>query len=95
MMSRAQYSYSGDENGEILLVPTSRTAEVFSPAYKKYLEVKCDGEIVKGDLLNKVIDGTVLAIPLKIESGKKYDIEYQAVDYTGVVRVKNYTIYGK
>jgi len=91
MMSRAQYSYSG----EILLVPTSRTAEVFSPAYKKYIEVKCDGEIVKGDLLNKVIDGTVLAIPLKLESGKKYDIEYQAVDYTGVVRVKNYTIYGK
>ena len=90
-MSRARYTYSG----EILLVPTSRTAEVFSPAYKKYIEVKCDGEIVEGELLNKVIDGTVLAIPLKLESGKKYDIEYQAVDYTGVVRVNNYTIYGK
>lgn len=90
-MSRARYTYSG----EILLVPTSRTAEVFSPAYKKYIEVKCDGEIVEGELLNKVIDGTVLAIPLKLEPGKKYDIEYQAVDYTGVVRVNNYTIYGK
>ena len=91
MMSRAKYSYSG----EILLVPTSRTAEVFAPAYKKYVEVKCDGEVVEGELLNKVIDGSVLAIPLKVEPGKKYDIEYQAVDYTGVTRVKNYTIYGK
>lgn len=95
MMSRAKYSYSGDENGEILLVPTSRTAEVFAPAYKKYVEVKCDGELVEGELLNKVIDGTVLAIPLKIEPGKKYDIEYQAVDYYGEIVVKNYTIYGK
>ena len=95
MMSRAKYAYSGDENGEILLVPTSRTAEVFAPAYKKYVEVKCDGELVEGELLNKVIDGTVLAIPLKIEPGKKYDIEYQAVDYYGEIVVKNYTIYGK
>lgn len=90
-MSRANnHSYTG----EILLVPTSRSAEVFAPAYKKYIEVKCDGEIVEGELLNKVIDGTVLAIPLTLESGKKYEIEYQAVDYTGVTRVKNYTIYG-
>ena len=91
-MSRANnHSYTG----EILLVPTSRTAEVFAPAYKKYIKVTCDGEEVEGELLNKVIDGTVLAIPLTLESGKKYEIEYQAVDYTGVTRVKNYTIYGK
>ena len=91
-MSRANnHSYPG----EILLVPTSRTAEVFAPAYKKYIKVTCDGEEVEGELLNKVIDGTVLAIPLTLESGKKYEIEYQAVDYTGVTRVKNYTIYGK
>ena len=90
-MSRANnHSYTG----EILLVPTSRTAEVFAPAYKKYIKVTCDGEEVEGELLNKVIDGTVLAIPLTLESGKKYEIEYQAVDYTGVTRVKNYTIYG-
>ena len=91
-MSRANnHTYSG----EILLVPTSRTAEVFSPAYKKYVKVTCDGAEVEGELLNKVIDGTVLAIPLKLESGKKYEIEYQAVDFTGVTRVKNYTIYGE
>ena len=88
MMSRADnHSYSG----EILLVPTSRTAEVFAPAYKKYLKVTSDGET----LLEEVYDGTTLAVPFTLESGKKYEIEYQAVDYTGVVRVKNYTIYGK
>lgn len=87
-MSRANnHSYTG----EILLVPTSRSAEVFAPAYKKYLKVTSDGET----LLEKVYDGTTLAVPFTLESGKKYEIEYQAVDYTGVVRVKNYTIYGK
>ena len=82
-------------SGEITLIPTSRTTEIFAPAYKKYVKVTCDGAVVEGDLLNKVIDGTVLEIPLKLESGKKYEIEYQAVDYTGVTRVNNYTIYGK
>ena len=82
-------------SGEITLIPTSRTAEIFAPAYKKFVKVTCDGAVVEGDLLNKVIDGTVLEIPLKLESGKKYEVEYQAVDYTGVTRVKNYTIYGK
>ena len=82
-------------HGEILLVPTSRTAEVFAPAYKKFVKVTCDGEEIEGELLNKVIDGSVLAIPLTLEAGKTYEIEYQAVDYTGVTRVKNYTIYGE
>jgi hypothetical protein len=87
-MSRAdKHPYSG----EILLVPTSRTAEVFAPAFKKYLKVTSDGET----LLEDVYDGTVLAVPFTVEAGKTYEIEYQAVDFTGVVRVKNYTIYGK
>ena len=102
-MSRARYTYSG----EILLVPTSRTAEVFSPAYKKFLKITSDGEEVKlkEDIVKELgleeiaggyrFDGTTLAIPFTVESGKKYDIEYQAVDFTGVVRVQNYTIYGK
>lgn len=103
-MSRANnHSYTG----EILLVPTSRTAEVFAPAYKKFLKITSDGEEVK--LEDKIVkefgleeiwggyrfDGTTLAIPFTVEPGKKYEIQYQAVDYTGVTRVKNYTIYGK
>lgn len=92
MMSRAD---NHPYHGEILLVPTSRTAEIFAPAYKKFVKVTCDGEEIEGELLNKVIDGSVLAIPLTLEAGKTYEIEYQAVDYTGVTRVKNYTIYGE
>ncbi|MBR4730188.1 MAG: hypothetical protein IK075_08030, partial [Prevotella sp.] len=88
MMSRADnHPYHGD----ILLVPTSRTAEIFAPAYKKYLKVTSDGET----LLEQVYDGTTLAVPFTVEPGKTYEIEYQAVDFTGVVRVKNYTIYGE
>ena len=88
MMSRPD---NGAYSGEILLIPTSRTAEIFAPAFKKYLKVTSDGET----LLEEVYDGTTLAVPFTVESGKKYEIEYQAVDFTGVVRVKNYTIYGK
>ena len=104
MMSRAD---NHPYHGEILLVPTSRTAEIFAPAYKKFLKITSDGEEVKlGDDIVKEFgleeimggyrfDGTTLAIPFTVEPGKTYEIEYQAVDFTGVVRVKNYTIYGE
>ena len=84
-------TYSGD----IFLMPTSRSAEVFAPAYKKYVKVTCDGEEIEGELLSKVIDGNVLRIPLHLEPGKEYHVEYHAVDYTGVTRVREYTIYGE
>ena len=104
MMSRAD---NHPYHGEILLVPTSRTAEIFSPAYKKFLKITSDGEEIKlnEDIVKELgleeimggyrFDGTTLAIPFTVEPGKTYEIEYQAVDFTGVVRVKNYTIYGE
>ena len=86
-MSRAKYHYSGD----ITLVMTSRTDEIFAPAYKKCLIIKCDGEVIK----NEVYDGSVREVPFTVEPGKEYNIEYQAVDFTGVTRVRKPTIWGK
>lgn len=82
--------------GEITLIPSSWTVELLAPAFKKYVVVTdIDGNVVEGDLLGKVIPGSVKEIPLKIESGKKYNIEYSALDYAGNIRTLNYFIQGK
>ena len=82
--------------GKITLIPSSWTVELLAPAFKKYVVVTdIDGNVVEGDLLGKVIPGSVKEIPLKIESGKKYNIEYSALDYAGNIRTLNYFIQGK
>jgi prefoldin subunit 5 len=86
---RAQYSYSK----YVTLIPTSWTAEMFAPAFKKYVKVTCEGETIYE---SGAVDGFKLqAIPLTLESGKTYDIVYSALDFSGNVRTQNYTISGK
>ena len=94
-------SYTSYEPGEITLIPSSWTVELFAPAYKKYVVVKSvDGNPVKADdpvnagLLGKVIPGSVYRIPFTVEAGKSYEIEYSALDYEGNVRTLNYYIKG-
>ena len=94
-------SYTSYEPGEITLIPSSWTVELFAPAYKKYVVVKSvDGNPVKADdpvnagLLGKVIPGSVYQIPFTVEAGKSYEIEYSALDYEGNVRTLNYYIKG-
>ena len=91
-----EFNYKTYPAGEITLIPSSWTVELFAPAFKKYIAVTDeDGKAVEGDLLGKVIPGSVKVIPLKIESGKKYNIEYSALDYDGNIRTLNYYIQGK
>ena len=73
--------------GEIKLLPTSWTAEILAPAFKKYVAVvEVDGVAVSADdpvnagLLGKVVPGSVNEIPFTIEAGKTYKIQYSAVD---------------
>ena len=94
-------SYTSYEPGEITLIPSSWTVELFAPAYKKYVVVKSvDGNPVKADdpvnagLLGKVLPGSVYQIPFTVEAGKSYEIEYQALDYEGNIRTLNYFIKG-
>jgi hypothetical protein len=73
--------------GEITLIPTSYTCEIFAPAFKKFIQVN--------DETGKVYDGTVTEIPLKVEAGKTYNITYEAIDFFGKVRKNTYTITAK
>lgn len=82
--------------GEIKLIPSSWSAEMLAPAFKKYVVVTTeDGTPVKGDYLGRVLPGTVYEIPFTLEAGKSYNIEYSAVDYAGNIRTLNYFIKGK
>ncbi len=87
--------------GEIKFLPTSWTAEILAPAFKKYVAVvEVDGVNVKADdevnagLMGKVIPGSVKEIPFIIEEGKTYKIQYSAVDYEGNIRTLYYVIRG-
>ena len=84
------------------LLPSSWTAEILAPAFKKYVAItSVDGTPVKADdpvnagLLGKVVPGSVNEIPFTIEAGKTYTIQYSAVDYEGNIRTLNYRIKGK
>ena len=87
--------------GEIKLLPTSWTAEILAPAFKKYVAVvEVDGVEVSADdpvnagLLGQVVPGSVNEIPFTVEAGKTYKIQYSAVDYGGNIRNLYYYIRG-
>ena len=96
------HDYAVYNAGEITLIPTSWTVELLAPAFKKYVVVtSVNGEPVSPEdpvnagLLGKVIPGSVNQIPLTIEAGKTYAIQYSALDYEGNTRTLNYYIKGK
>ena len=87
--------------GEIKFLPTSWSAEIVAPAFKKYVAVvelngvsiKADDPVNKG-LMGKVIPGSVKEIPFTIEEGKTYKIQYSAIDYEGNIKTLYYVIRG-
>ena len=88
--------------GTITLMPTSWSAELVAPAFKKFVGViEVDGKSDPEELakvntgnLGKLVDGSVKSIPLTIEAGKTYKIQYTAIDYSGRVRNLYYNIRG-
>ncbi|MBR3896679.1 MAG: hypothetical protein IKJ42_06670 [Bacteroidaceae bacterium] len=85
------------ENGAVL-VPTTYTAELVVPVYKKFVAITAvDGStdnlaaVNTGDL-NKVLDGGVRAVEFNGESGKTYEVTYAALDYTGHVSTAKYYV---
>lgn len=88
--------------GVINLMPTSWTDELVAPAFKKFVGViEVDGstdpeELAKVNTGNvgKLVDGSVKSIPLTIEAGKRYKLQYTAIDYSGRVRNLYYNIRG-
>ncbi|MBR2292266.1 MAG: hypothetical protein IJ868_08160 [Prevotella sp.] len=98
-MTRANGAEVSGSN--VTLVPTSNSAELFAPAYKKYVAIKAvDGDedaakALNTGLLGTVIDGSVREIPFTAEAGKTYTITYAAVDYFGNVVENEYSFVSK
>jgi hypothetical protein len=97
----AATAFTRYDAGEVKLLPTSWTAEILAPAFKKYVAViSVDGTPVSADdpvnagLLGQIIPGSVKEIPFTIEPGKTYKIQYSAVDYEGNIKNLYYVIKG-
>ena len=88
--------------GEIKLIPTSWSGELVAPAYKKFVGIievdgSSDPEVlaaVNTGNVGKLVDGSVKEIPLTIEAGKRYKIQYSAIDYNGRIKNLYYNIRG-
>jgi hypothetical protein len=112
----AQLSNSGAGASQItagkdaVLYPTSYTADIVVPAYKKYVAfTKVNGasdseqaallsQLNTGDYLNQVMDGNTKAIKLNVPSsfsGKTLELTYSALDYSGYTSTRKFYIYVK
>ena len=97
----ATNTFTRYDAGKVTLMPTSWSAELFAPAFLKYVAVvEVDGSFKTPDddvnegLLGQVIPGSVNEIPFNIEPGKTYKIQYSALDYAGNIRTLYYVIKG-
>lgn len=73
----------------IKLVPTSYTYNLLAPAYKKFVKVYNGSDVlyanvISGDDYEVNVDG--------LKSGETYTVVYEAVDYTGKVMARKYTL---
>lgn len=95
---------------DAVLYPTSYTADIVVPAYKKYIAFTeviglSDSEqadklsqLNTGDYLNTVLEGNTKAIKLNIPSsfsGKTLELTYSALDYSGYTSTRKFYIYVK
>lgn len=84
--------------GETTLYPTSWTAELLAPAYAKkvYVEGNPEGAkiIVNGVVQTKdtQFDGAINSVTFKATAAGPYTIHYDAVDYSGEVEEKTYSV---
>lgn len=84
--------------GETTLYPTSWTAELLAPAYAKkvYVEGNPKGAqiIVNGVVQTKdtQFDGAINSVTFKANAVGTYTIHYDAVDYSGEVEEKTYSV---
>ena len=84
--------------GETTLYPTSWTAELLAPAYAKkvYVEGNPEGAqiIVNGVVQTKdtQFDGAINSVTFKAKAVGTYTIHYDAVDYSGEVEEKTYSV---
>ena len=81
-------------SGEVTLKPTTYTAELFAPAYVKFVGCKD----IDADGFNELIFSNYKELKFTPEKGKLYEITYEAADYSGNIWNKDdskYYILGK
>ena len=78
-------------SGEVILEPTSYTAEFIAPAYMKFVGCKD----ITADGFNEIIGINYEDLKFTPEAGKTYEIVYEAVDFLGNTFEHNYYIQGK
>ena len=80
----------GASNGSIAMYPTSYTAELLAPAYKKYVQVTpLDGGTAS--FSKRMLDAGHESTILTATAGK-YEIVYSAIDFYGKIVAKKYYI---
>lgn len=73
----------------IKLIPTSYTYNLLAPAYKKFVKVYSGSDV----RFAKVIPGDQYEVNVEgLKSGEKYTVVYEAVDYSGKVMARKYTL---
>lgn len=82
-LAPTRLNLNGQSEGSIILVPTSYTAEMLAPAYKKYVACEEDASAIKQD-------GKFYTFTAKAPGF--YTINYSALDYDGNVENKTYYI---
>lgn len=90
----------GSFSGTIKLLPTSYTAELLAPAYKKFIAVtEVNGAAATAadnpGQLGQILEGNVDEVEFTPQAGKTYKIAYSAVDYKGNIKTRYYIIKGK
>ena len=78
-------------SGEVILEPTSYTAEFIAPAYMKFVGCKD----ITADGFNEIIGINYEDLKFTPEAGKTYEIVYEAVDFLGHTFEHPYYIKGK
>ena len=83
------------DGGAITLYPTSWTAELLAPAYKKSISVLEKGATVtltNGKSAAEPFDGSINKVIFNAEKTGSYTIVYKAIDYSGVEVEKTFKV---
>ena len=80
-----------EAEGEVRLEATTYTAELFAPAYVKFVGCKD----ITADGFNELIFSNSKVLKFTPEKGKLYEIVYEAADYSGNIKSYTYYIQGK
>lgn len=70
--------------GQVTVIPTTYSAELLAPIYKRYIRVN--------DNPGQILDSRTLDITSQLKKGPN-EVYYEAMDYTGYIDKKIYTLY--